>query len=132
MKVVIIGGGHSAVVYPHAEEIDDADKVVRVNYYEIKGYEDRVGTRTDIWVTTQLDPFGMMVSILKGWVPEGMSTTKAVWFYPRLGDYGKSIRRILAPYIGTDFEYSGIARFQKKGTIRPFFWAKGEEDIVHG
>jgi len=102
MKVVVIGAGPSATVYPHAKEIDSADKVVRVNYYEIKGYEDRVGTRTDIWITTRLDSHkgfrDNMRDFLIDWVPDGIDKIEAIWIYPRRGKerYGDQLTRILA------------------------------------
>jgi len=48
---LLIGNGPSAVYKKAGELIDDFDgTVVRFNDYHIDGYEDFVGTRTDIWV----------------------------------------------------------------------------------
>jgi len=51
---LLIGNGPSAVHKKAGELIDDFDgTVVRFNDYHIDGYEDFVGTRTDIWVVAK-------------------------------------------------------------------------------
>ncbi|MFX0194526.1 MAG: glycosyltransferase family 29 protein [Candidatus Hodarchaeota archaeon] len=53
MRILLIGNGPSALAKDLGEEIDTFDgKVVRFSDFRTKGYEDKVGSRTDIWVTT--------------------------------------------------------------------------------
>lgn len=47
--VVVIGNGPSAGEGGLGEEIDKFRTVIRLNCFEIDGYEKHVGTRTDIW-----------------------------------------------------------------------------------
>jgi hypothetical protein len=53
--VILIGNGSSALDYKLGGLIDTFETVVRFSWYHIKGYEDYVGTKTDIWVTTCAD-----------------------------------------------------------------------------
>ena len=50
-EVVLIGNGPSAVKEKLGSVIDTFETVVRFNTYRIDGFEDYVGTKTDIWVT---------------------------------------------------------------------------------
>lgn len=48
-RMVIIGCGAGILSSKKKDFIDDSDLVVRVNNFKIKGYEDYVGTKTDIY-----------------------------------------------------------------------------------
>ncbi len=53
MRILLIGNGPSALAKDLGSEIDAFDgKVVRFNDFRIEGYEDKLGKRTDIWITT--------------------------------------------------------------------------------
>jgi len=49
-RMIIVANGASATMKPLGREIDTFDCVVRINNYVTTGMEDRVGSRTDIWV----------------------------------------------------------------------------------
>ena len=52
MQTLLIGNGSSAMSKRMGREIDEFDgTVVRFNAYQTDGYEEFVGTRTDVWVT---------------------------------------------------------------------------------
>lgn len=69
MKLLLIGNGPSALAKPLGEEIDTFDgKVVRFNDFRTKGYEDRLGSRTDIWVTTSAYGPHLRTAFEKVWV----------------------------------------------------------------
>jgi len=55
-KTILIGNGPSALSKKLGKEIDEFDTVVRFNTYRIEGFEEYVGTKTDIWVTTDIFP----------------------------------------------------------------------------
>jgi len=75
MKVAIVGNGASVLSESWSNEIDvSCDRVVRVNWYEIKGYEEWTGVRTDYWVT-DLWP-------AKHELPYGFDEIKEVWVFP--------------------------------------------------
>lgn len=48
---VLIGNGPSVLRRKLGKKIDTAETVVRLGSFKIKGYEEYVGTKTDIWVT---------------------------------------------------------------------------------
>lgn len=56
-KIFIIGNGPSACSKKLGREIDAADVVVRINNFKTKGFEDFVGTKTDILFTCRLNEY---------------------------------------------------------------------------
>jgi len=48
-KIIIVGSGSSVLDKELGKKIDSFDIVVRLNNYEIKGYEKYVGSKTTIW-----------------------------------------------------------------------------------
>lgn len=48
IKAIVVGNGPS--LDGIGEEIDKFDIIIRCNKFKTKGYESRVGTRTDVWV----------------------------------------------------------------------------------
>jgi len=56
-KILLIGNGPSATSMKLGKEIDEFDgKIVRFNTYRTKGFEEYVGTRTDIWIACDVFP----------------------------------------------------------------------------
>jgi len=49
MKMVVIGNGPSVLNKKRGKLIDDYDIVVRLNWPKIKGCEEYVGAKTDVW-----------------------------------------------------------------------------------
>jgi len=49
-SILIVGNGPSAATSELGSKIDNFDLVVRINNYVTQGLENRVGSRTDIWV----------------------------------------------------------------------------------
>ena len=49
-RILIMGNGPSAAAASLGERIDGFDVVVRINNYVTEGLEDKVGSKTDIWV----------------------------------------------------------------------------------
>jgi hypothetical protein len=56
MKLAVIGNGPSALKEKRGDEIDMFPLVLRFNSYRIPTFEEFVGTKTDIWVTTDIFP----------------------------------------------------------------------------
>ena len=56
-KVYIVGNGPSACSKPLGQEIDAADVVVRINNFKTQGFEQYVGTKTDILFTCRLNEY---------------------------------------------------------------------------
>jgi hypothetical protein len=52
MRTVLVGNGGSLLRHNHGSLIDSYDRVVRLNRCKIKGYEQYVGTRTDLWLVS--------------------------------------------------------------------------------
>lgn len=50
--IILVGNGTSVLDQPIGHLVDSYETVVRFNYYWIKGYEQYVGKKTDIWFTT--------------------------------------------------------------------------------
>lgn len=48
-SVVLVGNGFSVLRGNRGKQIDDFDVIVRFNRFELAGYEEQVGTRTDVW-----------------------------------------------------------------------------------
>lgn len=58
MKCIIIGNGESAIKND-GKIIDSFDKVVRLNNFETVGYEEFVGTKTDLLFTCTLENYSV-------------------------------------------------------------------------
>jgi hypothetical protein len=56
-KVFIIGNGPSATAVKRGALIDAADVVVRINDFKTEGYEEFVGSKTDILFTCRLNEY---------------------------------------------------------------------------
>lgn len=56
-KIFIIGNGPSATQHKIGDIIDAADVVVRINDFKTSGFEEYVGTRTDILFTCRLNEY---------------------------------------------------------------------------
>jgi hypothetical protein len=54
-SVILVGNGTSVLDSYHGQHIDLFDVVVRFNQFKIIGYEDHVGTKTNIWWATGAD-----------------------------------------------------------------------------
>ena len=48
-KIIIVGNGPSVLNKELGEKIDNFDKVVGINNFQIEGFEKYVGTKVDIW-----------------------------------------------------------------------------------
>ena len=48
-KIVIVGNGPSVLDETKGSLIDSYDVVIRINDYQTKGFEEHVGTKTDVW-----------------------------------------------------------------------------------
>lgn len=61
MRVIIVGNSPELLKATNGHLIDSFDFVVRMNHYEIDGYQKYVGTKTDIyataWATPKKKPF---------------------------------------------------------------------------
>lgn len=65
MRVYIIGNGPSATRRKLGKAIDAADVVVRINCFEIAGFSEFVGTKTDILFTCRLNEFLQTIRLFK-------------------------------------------------------------------
>jgi len=52
LKIIIIANGPNALDFKAGKLIDSFDIVIRMNCYQIEGYEEHIGSKTDVWVTT--------------------------------------------------------------------------------
>ena len=53
MKVILIGNGCSATEHKLGKVIDsEFDLVLRMNRFKTEGYEEYVGSKTDVWVVS--------------------------------------------------------------------------------
>jgi len=86
MKVVIVGNGAGLLNRQHGLEIDQADAVVRINYYRINGYAKHVGTRTDYWVNHLMN----IEQDAGDYIPPGLTSVKEVWVFARRAKYNTS------------------------------------------
>tara|TARA_B100001013_G_C24478088_1_gene390122 strand:- start:162 stop:758 length:597 start_codon:yes stop_codon:yes gene_type:complete len=48
-SILVIGNGESVLNYNYGTIINNYSTVLRINNYKLKGYENQVGTKTDIW-----------------------------------------------------------------------------------
>lgn len=55
-EIILIGNGPSALDHKFGKTIDSYETVVRFSWFHLKGYEEYIGTKTDIWFTTVADP----------------------------------------------------------------------------
>lgn len=82
-KVAIVGNGPGLLKSQHGAEVDEADAVVRINYYRIDGYAKHVGTRTDYWVNHLM----RIAEDVGDYVPPGLSCLREVWLFARWEGY---------------------------------------------
>ena len=55
MKVLLIGNGYSAIEQKYGNIIDsEFDMILRMNRFKTEGFEEYVGSKTDIWVITDI------------------------------------------------------------------------------
>ena len=52
-KIILIGNGASIKNDKNGAQIDNYDEVYRFNCFQIKGFEEYTGVRTDVWVLNQ-------------------------------------------------------------------------------
>lgn len=52
-QVILVGNGPSALQFQRGELIDSFGTVVRFNDYILDGFQDRVGSRTDVWAVNE-------------------------------------------------------------------------------
>ena len=73
VKVIVIGNSPSILLEPWGERIDKYDIVIRVNNCPTEGFEEFIGSKTDIWATTK--------NILHhdNFVPSDIDALKEVW-----------------------------------------------------
>ncbi len=64
-KVIIVGNGASVLQRELGDQIDAFDVIVRINDFKIEGFEQHVGTRTDILFTCRLDIYNSLYLISK-------------------------------------------------------------------
>lgn len=50
-KLCIVGNGPSALKSKRGEMIDSCDRVIRMNDFVLEGYEEFIGSKTDVWFT---------------------------------------------------------------------------------
>ena len=55
-NIILVGNGPSALSKKVGKYIDKIPIVVRFNSFRLEGYEEYVGTKTDIWLTTDVFP----------------------------------------------------------------------------
>ena len=72
MKAIVVGNSSSVLDAKNGNLIDSFDKVIRLGKFVISGYEDYVGTRTDICITR----WGKYINI----DPVERDTIGDVWF----------------------------------------------------
>ena len=49
-KILIIGNGSSVLSQKLGDKINEISIIARINNYQINGYEDYIGSKTDIWI----------------------------------------------------------------------------------
>lgn len=85
MKVIVVGNGASVLKNKQGKFIDDHDIVIRLGGYKIEGYENFVGSKTDIW-------------------SNGVSTIK-IWKYFNEDVVNKHLWVMIPEDVFTDNEY---------------------------
>ena len=68
LRIALVANGKSTLQHSFGGDIDGHDLVCRFNFFVTKNFEDKVGTRTDVWFLGQLKMPG----------PKGFRGTKAV------------------------------------------------------
>ena len=51
MNVCVIGNGPSATKHKNGNFIDQCDKVIRMGNFQVEGYEEFIGSKTDIYIS---------------------------------------------------------------------------------
>lgn len=64
-NVFVIGNGPSAMLQRLGARIDSADVVLRINDFQTKGYEEFVGSKTDILFTCRLNEYRLTIQQFK-------------------------------------------------------------------
>lgn len=79
MKVILIGNGCSAAEHKLGQKIDtEFDLVIRMNRFVTKGFEEFVGTKTDVWAVTDNYYVHHIVNKNKEQTIEGISNINSI------------------------------------------------------
>lgn len=70
-SIIVIGNGSSLIDSSLGNKIDEFDEVIRINDFRIFGYEDDVGTKTDIWCT--YNPKNKVEKLIRSHIDHGFT-----------------------------------------------------------
>tara|TARA_B100000700_G_C14990786_1_gene831208 strand:+ start:931 stop:1527 length:597 start_codon:yes stop_codon:yes gene_type:complete len=62
-KILIIGNGSSVLSQKLGDKINEFPIIARINNYQINGYEDYIGSKTDIWINGANSKLTLPISI---------------------------------------------------------------------
>tara|TARA_A100001201_G_scaffold35187_2_gene37306 strand:- start:1050 stop:1670 length:621 start_codon:yes stop_codon:yes gene_type:complete len=102
MKILLIGNGSSVMDYEAGPVIDSFDVVARFNRFRIKGYENKVGTKTTDWITVDSGTQWMNGKVDECYAsdPEVFSTFNNVYIVIPKFKFQQEVNRISSlPYI---------------------------------
>ena len=78
-KVIVIGNSPNTLKNKYGSLIDSYDVVIRINKCTTKGFEENIGSKTDIWATTHLHYHKDPLNHKKIFVPEDYKNIKYLW-----------------------------------------------------
>lgn len=76
-KLAIIGNGKSALEHASGELIDSCDEVLRMNSFEIEGFEACVGSKTTIYGLVPY--YGGLAKVLESRTADSVKGVKQIW-----------------------------------------------------
>jgi hypothetical protein len=107
--MILVGNGHSALSKLAGKQIDSFDTVVRFSWFWVDGYEQYVGSKTDIWATTiycsqrlRENNFQQVIAHSWQWNPEKCKT------FAKLNEYDLNLRKTTSVLIDEMCDFAGL------------------------
>lgn len=140
--MILVGNGASATEGNFGKEIDAFQTIVRFSWFWIDGFEEKVGTRTDIWATTiyckkrlEENSFDRIIAHSWQWDPDKCKTFRLLReAFPGVEKTPRDTIREMSAFIDLPkvyaFSTGAILAWQflkerESITLTGFDWAKG-------
>lgn len=131
-KILLIGNGSTMLSRERRDLIDSYETVVRFNSYKIKGYEEFVGTKTDIWFTCNL-AWREQINSYKKVIFHSWANEETCKLFKRIRGYRDDVQKISKelihsiPIKSPSTGLIAIYHFDKMVDIVGFDWWKTEK-----
>ena len=147
-RTILVGNGATAIDADLGKVIDSFGTVVRFSWFWVKGFEEKVGTRTDVWATTVADEtrlrendFRRIISHSWEWDPKKDKNFKKIAeTFPSVEKTTREVIDEMTSFAGLAERYAFstgaivawiLLREVEEVTLHGFDWARGSDRDRH-